>query len=81
MNAQSPIRFADLHRGDRAEVLGFEGVPEHYRNRLLSMGLTPGTAFEVDRPAPLGDPMQIRVRGFRLSLRRDEAANLRVRRL
>lgn len=37
------------------------------------MGLTPGTPVFVVRFAPLGDPMEIRVRGFALSLRRDEA--------
>ena len=75
------ISFAELIRGDRAEVIGFAGMPEHYRNRLLSMGLTPGTPFVVERPAPLGDPIAIRLRGFRMSLRRDEAASLRVRRV
>ena len=81
MSTAATISFGDLVRGDRAEVVSFEGMPEHYRNRLLSMGLTPGTSFEVERPAPLGDPMQIRLRGFRMSLRRDEASSLRVRRL
>jgi ferrous iron transport protein A len=81
MNSAPPISFAALRRGDQAEVLGFEGMPEHYRNRLLSMGLTPGTVFSVERPAPLGDPVAIRLRGFRMSLRRDEAATLQVRRL
>lgn len=75
------ISFAELVRGDHAEVIGFAGMPEHYRNRLLSMGLTPGTPFVVERPAPLGDPIEIRLRGFRMSLRRDEAASLRVRRV
>ena len=75
----SETSFGALRRGDRAEVLGFGAMPEAYRNRLLSMGLTPGTAFEVVRPAPLGDPVEILLRGFRLSLRRDEAAARRVR--
>ncbi len=56
-------------------------MPEYYRNRLLSMGLTPGTEFLVERRAPLGDPVEISLRGFRLSLRREEAAQLRVLRL
>ena len=42
------------------------------------MGLTPGTEFEVTRTAPLGDPVEIRVRGFDLSLRKDEAAILKI---
>jgi ferrous iron transport protein A len=73
--------FDSLARGDRAEVTGFGDMAADYRNRLLSMGLTPGTAFRVERDAPLGDPVEISLRGFRLSLRREEAAALRVRRL
>jgi ferrous iron transport protein A len=42
------------------------------------MGLTPGAEFVVTRYAPLGDPVEIRVRGFSLTLRRDEAAALQV---
>jgi ferrous iron transport protein A len=73
--------FRALRCGERAEVAGFGDMPEDYRNRLLSMGLTPGTTFRVERHAPLGDPVEISLRGFRLSLRREEAAALRVRRL
>lgn len=73
--------FIDLERGDCAEVMGFGAMPEHYRNRLLSLGLTPGTRFRVERRAPLGDPVEISLRGFRLCLRRDEAAALRVLRV
>jgi len=73
--------FAQLRRGDEVEVLGFGAMADHYRNRLLSMGLTPGTRFRVERNAPLGDPVEISLRGFRLSLRREEAASLRVQRL
>ena len=70
--------FSRLQRGDRARVRGFAPMPEYYRNRLLSLGLTPGTEFTVARDAPLGDPVQINLRGFRLSVRRAEAAGLRV---
>jgi ferrous iron transport protein A len=72
--------FANLRPGDRACVSGFSGLPGAYRNRLLSLGLTPGTEFIVKRVAPLGDPIEIVVRGFRLSLRREEAAGLMVER-
>jgi len=73
--------FSSLQPGERARVLGFGPMPDYYRNRLLSMGLTPGTEFVVERNAPLGDPVQITLRGFRLSLRRSEAAQLQVQRL
>jgi len=49
-----------------------------YRRKLLAMGLTPGTQFTVTRVAPLGDPVEIMVRGFKLSLRKDEAGSLGV---
>ena len=78
---QPEISFATLNSGDRAEVLGFGAMPEYYRNRLLSMGLTPVTEFRVERFAPLGDPVEISLRGFRLSLPRAEAAELKVLRL
>lgn len=80
MNSSETL-FNQLRRGDEAEVLGYGAMDDHYRNRLLSMGLTPGTRFRVERRAPLGDPVEISLRGFRLSLRRDEAAGLRVQRL
>ena len=44
------------------------------------MGLTPGTCFTLKRLAPLGDPVEIEVRGFSLSLRKTEADAVRVRR-
>jgi len=43
--------------------------------RLLELGLTPGTVFRVVRVAPLGDPIEIALRGYRLCLRRAEAAS------
>ena len=52
-----------------------------YRRKLLSMGLTPGAELSVTRVAPMGDPMEIRVRGFALSVRRDEAAAVSVEKL
>lgn len=63
--------LADLKPGAKGCVTGFadEAVP----GRLMEMGLLPGTAIEVVRLAPLGDPMDVRVRGYHLSLRRHEA--------
>lgn len=74
-------RFSQLSQGDRARVAHFGGMPDHYRVRLLSMGLVPGIEFVVERFAPLGDPVEISLRGFRLSLRRAEAGDMRVERL
>lgn len=46
------------------------------RKRLMEMGITKGTAVTVKKIAPLGDPIQINVRGYELSLRKDEAENV-----
>lgn len=68
----------EMQIGERGRVLGFEEGGRAYRRKLLSMGLTPGVEFQVLRVAPLGDPVEVKVRGSNLSLRRDEAAALRV---
>ncbi|MCP5277756.1 MAG: ferrous iron transport protein A [Thiobacillus sp.] len=79
------MTLKDLQVGDRAKVAGFlEGSgsgTNPYRRKLLSMGLTPGAELSVTRVAPMGDPVEIRVRGFALSVRRDEAASLSVEKL
>lgn len=75
-----PDTLRTLAVGDAGRVAGFAKGGSGYRRRLLAMGLTPGTEFEVARCAPMGDPIEIRVRGFSLSLRRDEADTLLVER-
>lgn len=70
--------FSSLAVGDSARILSYHGMGDSYRRKLMSMGLTPGTCFKVQRVAPLGDPVEINVRGFCLSLRRHEAAGLQV---
>jgi ferrous iron transport protein B len=56
--------------------------PSHFmRHRMMEMGLTPGTSVSVLRVAPLGDPMEIKLRGFRLSIRKSDAAYISCRTL
>jgi ferrous iron transport protein A len=69
--------LADLARGDRARVLRIEGTDD-ISLRLLEMGLTPGVEVLHLGAAPLGDPLEFEVRGYRLSLRRPEAARVIV---
>ncbi len=52
----------------------------NYRNKLLAMGITPGCEVQIIRTAPLGDPMQIMIRGFQLCLRKAEASCIIVER-
>lgn len=74
------LGLQDLGVGDRARLEAFTAGGA-YRRRLIAMGLTPGTEFTVVRVAPLGDPVEITVRGFSLSLRKDEARGLKISRL
>ncbi|WP_198246352.1 FeoA family protein [methane-oxidizing endosymbiont of Gigantopelta aegis] len=76
-----PVSLKQLTIGDRARVVGFEKSGKAYRKRLLAMGLTPGTEFTVVRYAPMGDPIEIRLRGFSLTLRKDEASVVLVEKL
>jgi Fe2+ transport system protein FeoA len=72
--------LAALAVGARGRITGF-ALPAEHRQRLLEMGLTTGAEFEVVRFAPLGDPIEIKVRGYYLSLRRAEAAGVQIERL
>ena len=49
------------------------------RSRIVDMGITPGALVIMKRIAPFGDPIQINVRGFDLSIRKSEAKNIKIR--
>lgn len=66
-----------LQAGDETKVLELKGDAET-AHRLMEMGVLPGTPLQVVRYAPLGDPVEIAVRGYHLSLRRAEAAQIVV---
>jgi Fe2+ transport system protein FeoA len=75
------VGLGELTVGERGRVIGYQRGDRSYREKLLSMGLTPGTEFSVVRLAPLGDPVEINVRGYAVSLRKSEAQLLRVERV
>ena len=50
----------------------------HVARRLMEMGLLPGTPVAVTRVAPLGDPLELRLRGYALSIRRHEAMGIEI---
>jgi ferrous iron transport protein A len=66
-----------LRTGQRAIIVALDGT-DALVQRLLEMGLLEGESVEVIGFAPLGDPMEILLRDYRLSLRRSEAARVRV---
>lgn len=67
--------LAGLRPGERGRIGSLTGDPEATR-RLVDLGLIRGTPVEVIRVAPLGDPIELRVRGFMLTLRRSEAEHI-----
>lgn len=72
------MQLKDLKVGSKARIIGLAKGEKVYRQRLIAMGLLPGTELSVLRMAPLGDPVEINVRGFALSLRKNEASILQL---
>ncbi|MEX0748157.1 MAG: FeoA family protein [Rhodothermales bacterium] len=66
----------DLKPGEHGTISGF--TSDDLPNRLLEMGLLPGTMVEVVRLAPFGDPIDLKVRGYHLSIRKHEADLIEV---
>ena len=67
----------DLPIGTKARVTAVKGTIRISR-RLMEMGVVPGVDVHLVKTAPLGDPLQVRVRGYSLAMRRSEAASVEV---
>ncbi|MFM8378087.1 MAG: ferrous iron transport protein A [Planctomycetia bacterium] len=77
MRIDSVRSLAHVGVGETVSVVDVPGT-DPVSLRLLEMGLTPGVAVAVVAAAPLGDPLELEVRGYRLSIRRREAALVTV---
>jgi len=70
----------DLVTGDRAEIVRIRGGGcQGLRQRLLDMGVTRGTEVCVERHAPLGDPVEVLIKGYHLALRMNEAKKIEIK--
>lgn len=69
--------LGELRPGERGRVTEVGGAVDAAR-RLMDLGLIRGTTVEVVRTAPLGDPIEVKLRGFMLTLRRTEAEHITV---
>jgi len=67
----------ELKKGEKGKVAKIGGKGSVHR-RLLDMGLVSGSEVEMQRLAPLGDPIEIKVKGYNLSLRKEEAVSVEV---
>jgi Fe2+ transport system protein FeoA/Mn-dependent DtxR family transcriptional regulator len=72
-----PVPLGELPVGSRARVAEVQGVGKHQR-RMLDMGFVPGAGVTVVRRAPLGDPVEYRVKGTAVALRREDADSILV---
>jgi ferrous iron transport protein A len=75
--ALSSMVFARLRKGAHARITSIASTSETSQ-RIQEMGLTVGTTFRVVKIAPLGDPVEIDVRGYRLCLRKAETEGIEV---
>lgn len=69
----------DMKSGEKGIIVQFRPGQIEYRRRLLALGALPGTKFEVARVAPLGDPVEIKLRGSFISVRKGEIEILDVK--
>lgn len=67
----------DMKIGETAIVIGL-GCSGALRRRIIDMGITPGAVVILRKTAPMGDPLELNVRGYELSIRRSEAKEIRV---
>ena len=71
------MTLKDAEVGSTVVVTRIEGDGA-YKRRIMDMGITKGTEIYVRKVAPLGDPVEVNVRGYELSIRKSEAENIQV---
>jgi ferrous iron transport protein A len=78
LNVGEKGHLSDLHRGQKCIVYGLHNQNLALRRRLLDMGITKGVEIEVKKIAPLGDPIDIELRGYELCIRKDDMRNIDI---
>jgi Fe2+ transport system protein FeoA len=71
---------ADLAPGEKASIVKISGKT-HLKRKLLDMGVVAGSVIGMVRRAPLGDPIDIKIKGYHLSLRKSEARHITIKRI
>ena len=72
------MNITEINIGQKVKVTGYEKSDKSYRHKLLSMGLIKGAEFTLVRKAPMGDPVEIKLNGFSLTLRKIEAESMKL---
>ncbi len=71
--------LSDLHRGQKALITGLHNENKEVKRRLLDMGLTTGVVVKIKKIAPLGDPIDIELRGYELCVRKSDIAEIDIK--
>ena len=78
MNANKYASLDKLKIGKDAIITSIECEDRALRSHILDMGLTPGVEVTLVKTAPMGDPLEIRVRGYELTIRKADAAKIKI---
>ncbi len=74
------MKLSQMQAGERRIILALDGLSDTVRKKLMVMGVLPNTEVVLIRRAPMGDPLQVEVRGVSIALRENIAANIDVER-
>lgn len=69
--------LSDLKKGQNGKIVSLHGEGG-LKKHLMEMGFVKGSDIEIRRVAPLGDPVEIRIKGYSISLRKEEAQNIEI---
>ena len=78
IESQTAKTLAQVAPGEKVTIIKVRGTGG-IRRRLLDMGATSGTLVEVERVAPLGDPIEVKIKGYHLTLRKEEAERIEAK--
>lgn len=78
LSAQQTGHLSDLTIGQKAKVLALHNHNKALRRRLLDMGITKGVEITIKKIAPLGDPVDIELRGYELCLRKEDMKQIDI---
>lgn len=74
---EDKLKLTDLPHGQDARVKNVQGS-SRVSKRLMELGVVPGVALQVVKSAPFGDPIEVRLRGYSLAMRRSEADAIEI---
>ena len=72
------MKLSELKKGEKAKVISVNNLGSSLKRRMLDMGITSGVEVSIKKVAPLGDPIDIELRGYELCLRKKDLSGIEV---